>query len=153
MRADIDSLNMVGSEQLTAKLDKLQQLDKEINSLQIESDTLNQQITDETMHVFDHFNNKKMVWWLKQEILGDEDSHATPSHARDGRDSVISEPDEYEDHDGPPGQSSQSDIALGKGGQGRAGKDAPSPTFVRMGDASFITQPIPPEDLKSGLKK
>ena len=40
MRADIDALNIVGSEQLTAKLEKLRQLDKQIMTLQIQQDSL-----------------------------------------------------------------------------------------------------------------
>ena len=42
MRADIDALNIVGSEQLTAKLEKMRQLDKQIMTLQIKQDSLAQ---------------------------------------------------------------------------------------------------------------
>ena len=122
MRADIDALNIVGSEQLTAKLEKMRQLDKQIMTLQIKQDSLAQQITDETVAVHHHFDSKKLVAWLKHSIYGEDVSR---SAADDSETSELDE-DTVQSLDG----------------------NSNRPMNIKVGAASFITEPSIKEDKK-----
>ena len=126
MRADIDALNIVGSEQLTAKLEKMRQLDKQIMTLQIQQDSLAQQITDETVDVHHHFDSKKLVAWLKHSIFpGDSVFKEDGSAADDSETSELHE-DTVQSLDGHSNR----------------------PMNIKVGAASFITEPALRDDKK-----
>ena len=68
MKADMESLSQLGSEQLQAKLQNVQELDNQIFLLQNEDQSLYQRLKEQEEAIQLNLNNKRVVSWLEREM-------------------------------------------------------------------------------------
>ena len=68
MKADMESLSQLGSEQLQAKQQSVQELDHQIFLLQNEDQSLYQRLKEQEEAIQLNLNNKRVVSWLEREM-------------------------------------------------------------------------------------
>ena len=68
MKADMESMAQVGSEQLTAKMKNIADLEREIFHLQSQDESLQVRIKEQAENIQHHVNSKRIVSWLEREM-------------------------------------------------------------------------------------
>lgn len=71
MKGDMESLHMIGSEQLTAKLEEVNALDKEVNRLKQIVAGFDSNIAEANDKITSLKEDQRFVFWLQAHILND----------------------------------------------------------------------------------
>lgn len=71
MKGDMESMQMVGSEQLTSKLEEVNSLNHEISQLNQKINDIDQKIKETSENILNFCEDRRFVKWLQINILNE----------------------------------------------------------------------------------